>query len=140
MKVKIVIVDDNSEMITSVKKQILEDNSVEFLYGVTQPEKLLRTLEIHKDTLPEVILMDIQMPVLSGFEASQKIRALESNGKRVPIVAVTAKTVKGIQENCLEFGMDDYVTKPLVLDTLKNVFVKYLTKDKSSLGISSVSN
>ncbi|WP_419213461.1 PAS domain S-box protein [Maribacter sp. X9] len=135
------------------KIMVAEDNPVNKYLVKTIITKLLPKAEIlevdngqeavdlYKTTPLDLILMDIQMPVLSGFEASQKIRTLENSEKRVPIIAVTAKTVKGIQENCLEFGMDDYVTKPLVLETLKNVFVKYLTsKDHKSVGISTASD
>ena len=80
----------------------------------------------------DLIFMDVQMPILSGFEATMEIRELEEDDKRIPIIALTARTVKGEKERCVEYGMDDYVTKPVVFNTISDIISKYLIVPSSS--------
>ncbi|MBU0987090.1 MAG: response regulator [Proteobacteria bacterium] len=67
----------------------------------------------------DLILMDVQMPEMDGFDATVEIRKLENRtGRRTPIIAMTAHVMKGDRERCLESGMDDYISKPINSDTL----------------------
>lgn len=79
----------------------------------------------------DIILMDVQMPIMNGFEVTQKIRELEKeSGKHIPIVAMTAHAMKGDREKCLEAGMDDYVSKPLYPKELYEAIERAIGKKK----------
>jgi signal transduction histidine kinase/ActR/RegA family two-component response regulator len=77
----------------------------------------------------DVILMDCEMPVMDGFEAARRIRAIEAQDPargRTPIVALTAHALSGDRENCLSNGMDDYLTKPFDRHTLAVALSRWL--------------
>lgn len=79
----------------------------------------------------DLVLMDVQMPVMNGFEATQKIRELEKEtGHHLPVVAMTAHAMKGDREKCLEAGMDDYVSKPLYPEELYRVIERAVKHKK----------
>jgi PAS domain S-box-containing protein len=79
----------------------------------------------------DIILMDVQMPEMDGFEATQRIREIESEtGKHVPIAAMTAHTMKGDKERCLEAGMDAYISKPIQTEELFNVVERLTAKSR----------
>ena len=77
----------------------------------------------------DLVLMDVQMPVMDGIEAAREIRRLEkSNGSHIPIIATTARALKGDSEECLEAGMDDYISKPIQSDQLFAVIARTLAR------------
>ncbi len=91
-------------------------------------ENGLLAVNAFKEKQYDIILMDIQMPVMDGFEATSKIRAYEAEigaKTRVPIIAITAHAIKGYKEQCIEKGMDDYLTKPLKRDKLIAIVEKW---------------
>ena len=74
---------------------------------------------MHRSLQPKLILMDVSMPEMNGYEAAHAIREFEaSTGARIPIIGVTAHALKGDREKCLEAGMDDYIPKPVSPDRL----------------------
>ncbi len=73
-----------------------------------------------------LVFMDCEMPVMDGYQATQKIRELEqTTGNHVPIVAMTAHSSHEDKQQCLDCGMDDYISKPFKIDSLKEVLEKW---------------
>jgi len=79
-----------------------------------------------------VVLMDVQMPVMDGYEAARTIRLLENKQKsKIPIVAMTASVIKSEVDRCYENGMDDFIAKPFEPKDLRNKILKYATPQPS---------
>ena len=78
-------------------------------------------LEALKTDSFDLVLMDVQMPHMDGLEATKHMRESEREGEHVPIIAMTARAMKGDREMCLSAGMDDYVSKPIKADELFSV-------------------
>jgi PAS domain S-box-containing protein len=105
---RILLVEDNPDG-QVLGRRILEKAG----YVVDIVENGMRAVEAYRRYRYDLILMDIQMPEMDGFEATKRIREIEGEGERVPIIALTAHAMKGYREKCLENDMDDYITKPL---------------------------
>ncbi|MCC5813915.1 MAG: PAS domain S-box protein, partial [Leptospira sp.] len=127
---KVLIVDDSqinrllaNRMLSSLIPKI----------EIFEAEDGYSAIEIFSKENPDLILMDIQMPRMSGYEATAKIRTLEQNSdKHIPIIAVTAGTIKGEKERCLDSGMDDYLSKPIELKTLESILEMWLSIGKTT--------
>ena len=125
---KILIVEDNPVnrfLANSILKKIAPN--AKLISAVNGKEAIKK----FKKNKPDIIFMDIQMPILSGIEAAIAIRELENASARTPIIALTARALKNEREKCLAIGMDDYLTKPIVLDDLRSVLFKHLILGKS---------
>ena len=84
-----------------------------------------------RDNSFDLVLMDCEMPIMNGYEATKLIRAYESRIEgHLPIVAMTAKTMSGDREQCLAAGMDDYLSKPFNMDELNRILNRWLTKSQ----------
>ncbi len=84
-------------------------------------------VDMHGKTGFDIILMDVQMPVMNGFQATALIRSKEAESHRhTPIIAMTAKALKGDREMCLKAGMDDYLSKPIIVEEFYRVIEKWM--------------
>ncbi len=84
----------------------------------------------------DAVLMDVQMPVMDGFEATRQIRKMENNtGRHMPIIGLTAHAMRGDREKCLQIGMDEYVTKPVEPPRLFRALYKVVAQFAEQNGI-----
>ena len=83
----------------------------------------------------DVILMDCHMPVMDGFEATRMIRRTEGNGVRRTIIAMTANALQGEKERCLAVGMDDFLSKPVVLDDLADKLREWVRRPQGAVPV-----
>lgn len=107
---RILVVEDNLDnrrILVYRLKRIGEFDIVEASNGQ-------EALEIVKqDPAPDLVFMDLKMPVMDGWEATRQIRKLE-RGERIPIIALTAQAMAGDEQKALAAGCDDYLAKPIV--------------------------
>jgi two-component system sensor histidine kinase/response regulator len=114
---------------------LVEDNEVNQKVAQKYLERLgchVRTaddgaagVQAFKEDRFDLILMDMQMPIMDGIAATREIRKLERGGRHTPIVALTANVLAGQLERCLEAGMDDFLTKPLDVARLRDVLDRF---------------
>ncbi|MFY9343350.1 MAG: response regulator [Planctomycetota bacterium] len=116
---------------------LVEDNSVNQRVATRMLAKLACRVDVAgngaqalaacQSVAYDLVLMDCQMPELDGFEATRRIRALEAgDGRRVPIIALTASAMRGDREACFAAGMDDYLAKPVQFSELARTVAKWL--------------
>lgn len=120
---KIMVVDDDVRNVF-VLVNILEKQDVEVVVAY-DGEECLKELEKHKDI--DMILMDMMMPVMDGYDAIKQVRSLAEH-KNLPIIALTAKAMKQDREKCLEAGASDYISKPLNMEQLFSIMRVWLAK------------
>ena len=121
------------------KKVLVVDDDVRNLFALTTAferydintitaesgHEAINILSENKDI--DIVLMDIMMPEMDGYETTQKIRR-EHKNSHLPIIAVTAKAMKGDREKCIEAGASDYITKPVKIDQLLSLMRVWLYK------------
>ncbi len=126
--IKIMLVEDNKVnlfLLKSILKDLLPSSS--FYEAVNGQE----AVELYQNVQPDIIFMDIQMPIMNGIEATQRIRAIETT-RSIPIIAVTAGTTEGEGENCLSVGMNDFLTKPIVRNSIEKTLKQFLNIEQST--------
>ena len=141
----------DDEQLGTLNILLAEDNTINqklamgvlsrFGHQVSIAEDGSQAVEASQKEEFDVILMDVQMPVMDGLAATATIRQREQQtGKHVPIIAMTAHAMKGDREKCLESGMDEYVAKPIRIETLKEKLLKLLAPKDSDLENSDLEN
>ncbi len=118
---------------------LVEDNLINQKIVILSLKKKVKNIDIAnngKEALDmfgsskyDLILMDIQMPIMNGIVATKKIREVESStNTHTPIIAITAYALLGDKEKCLAAGMDDYISKPFQIEVLLKKMERQLTK------------
>lgn len=122
--VSILIAEDvemNMVMITALILRIYPDAVLH------KAKNGLQVIQMANEVVPDLILMDVQMPEMDGLEATRQIRSMETGtGRHVPIIALTAGAFKEEREKCFAAGMDDFLTKPVEKEKIVSVLEKYL--------------
>jgi PAS domain S-box-containing protein len=126
-KVRILLAEDNP-INQMVALRVLEKLGFR-ADAVANGQEAIRSLETISY---DIVFMDVQMPVMDGFEATRAIRSgkTKAPNPRIPIVAMTAHAMTGDRERCIEAGMDDYVTKPISPRALAEALNKWLDPDQ----------
>ncbi|HXG47999.1 MAG TPA: ATP-binding protein [Methylomirabilota bacterium] len=83
----------------------------------------------------DLILMDCSMPHMTGYDATREIRSTEQDDRHIPIIAITANAMRGDREKCLAAGMDDYLSKPVQQQALRDMLARWLTQPAPKVGI-----
>ena len=126
-----------SEDVLRGKKVLIVDDDVRNLFALTTAlerfglnitnaesgQEAINTLQKSKDI--DIVLMDIMMPEMDGYETMKNIRKDNTN-KDITIIAVTAKAMKGDRQKCIESGASDYITKPVNVDQLLSLMRVWL--------------
>lgn len=119
---KIVLVEDN--VMNRRLAQFLLKSQGYTVYEATNGKEALELVKAH---LPDLVLMDLQLPELDGFTATRMLKQ-DATTKDIPIVALTAYAMKGDAERALEAGCDGYITKPIDKKEFLEMVVSYLER------------
>lgn len=122
-KIKVLVAEDNANNMVIVKMMLKKalPNAI-----VIEAANGVEAVSLYVEKNPDVILMDVQMPEMDGYDATRKIREIETD-KKTPIVALTAGSMKADKEKCYDAGMDDFVSKPIVNNSLSLVLEKWFS-------------
>ncbi len=122
---KILLVDDDSRNIFALSA-VLRSRNYECIAANSIDEAVTA---LGNDNGIGIILMDMMMPDMDGYEAIPRIRSLPE-GASIPVISVTAQAMKGDRERCLEAGADDYLAKPVNVDALDKLLKQYLHQNE----------
>jgi two-component system, cell cycle response regulator DivK len=124
MQKTVLVVEDN-ELNMKLFNDLLEAHG----YKVVQTRDGLSALEIARKHVPDLILMDIQLPEVSGIEVTKWLKEDEEL-KRIPVIAVTAFAMKGDEQKIRESGCEAYISKPISVMSFLQTIDKFLKKEK----------
>ena len=116
----ILYVEDNIDNRTLVRRILMAEG-----YNLLEAVNAKEALEILNNTLPDLILMDINMPDMDGYSLTAQIKST-SGFESIPIIALTANVMRGDRERSLEAGCDGYIQKPIDIDTLSEQIERFL--------------
>ena len=122
--VRVLLAEDN-DLNYEIARELLSSRGIEIDWA-ENGQICLEMFERSQVGYYQVILMDIRMPVMSGYEATQKIRALDRPDAKLPIIAMTADTFSEDVKRCKECGMNDHTSKPIDMDALTHILSRYL--------------
>jgi len=131
---KILIVDDN-KLNRLVAATILQNYGAE----IREEDNGKLAIEAVEREMPDIILMDIQMPVMDGIEACKIIRQFE-NTQTLPIIAMTAHALDQERDHCFRVGMNDHISKPIDAQTLFNKLIRWLCPEMTNVSQQQVQN
>jgi two-component system, cell cycle response regulator DivK len=120
MSKKILCIEDNNTNMILISRIVDAEG-----HELIRAEDGRRALQILSDSTPDIILLDINIPGISGLELARQIRE-DRRLAEIPILAVTANVLVGDREKCLEAGCDDYLPKPLDIRRLRQLMRLYL--------------
>jgi two-component system cell cycle response regulator DivK len=118
----ILYIEDNPDNRLLVKRILLSED-----YALLEAENARDALNVLKSTLPDLILMDINMPDMDGYSLTAQIKSTPGF-ERIPILALTANVMRGDKEKTLEAGCDGYIQKPIDIDQLTREIEKYMRR------------
>ncbi|MBF0120226.1 MAG: response regulator [Desulfobacterales bacterium] len=130
---KILIVEDNQ-----INQELIVNILADFGFSPKAASNGKEAIEMLTNTKFDLVLMDIDMPEMDGYEATQEIRRSKSEIANIPIIAMTAHVMKGEKEKCLEIGMNDYLPKPISPEKLFISIKKWLGREKKELNNSKI--
>src|SRR5690606_21012093 len=119
--VKVLIAEDNEINLFLAKTLVMK---IAPLAEVIETRNGREAIDYYIKENPDIILMDVQMPIMNGLEATREIRKLAKI--HIPILALTAGNMVGEKERCIEAGMDDFMSKPIITKDLIDKFDKWL--------------
>ena len=120
----ILVVDDQSINIDFIVTNFKDKYNIKVASHGEMALKVLDKFEI------DLVLLDIQMPIMDGYEATKIIRSFNNKNAQIPIIAMTANAFEEDRKHALQLGMNEHLAKPVDIEKLKDVLTKYFNHEK----------